>query len=123
VGRSALKPVVAALILVLSLATARADALDDEIAHLIDFVRHSSCTFIRNGSEYDGAAAADHVKAKYDYYKSDIRTVEDFIERAASKSMLSGKPYEVRCADGRIIPAADWIRAEDSAYRSRRTGD
>jgi len=104
-------------LLLLSIA-ARADPLDDEIGHLINFVRHSSCTFIRNGTEYDGAKAADHVQAKYDYYKSDIKTVEDFIARAASKSMLSGKPYEVRCADGKTIPAADWIRTEDAAYRA-----
>ena len=116
-----MKPVLAALVLLLSLATARADPLHDEIAHLIDFVRQSSCTFIRNGTEYDGAQAADHVQAKYDYYKADIKTVEDFIERAASKSMLSGKPYEVRCSDGKTIPAADWIRTEDAAYRTGKT--
>jgi len=115
------KPILAAIVLVLSLATAHADPVTDEIVYLIDFVRHSSCTFIRNGSEYNGMQAADHIQAKYDYYKSDIKTVEGFIERAASKSMLSGKPYEVRCADGKIIPAADWIRAEDTAYRARKT--
>ena len=114
-----MRPLLALLVLLLSLATARADPLHDEIAYLIDFVRHSPCTFIRNGTEYDGAKAADHVQAKYDYYKSDIKTVEDFIERAASKSILSGKPYEVRCADGKVMPAADWIRAEDTAYRTR----
>ena len=118
-----MKPTLAAMILVLSLGTAHADPVTDEIAHLIDFVRHSSCTFIRNGSEYTGSAAADHVKAKYDYYKSDIKTVEDFIERAASKSMLSGKPYEVRCTDGKTIPAADWIRTEDAAYRARKSAN
>jgi len=112
------KAILAAVVFLLSVSVARADALSDEIAHLIDFVRHSSCTFIRNGSEYNGAQAADHVKAKYDYYKLLIKTVEDFIERAASKSILSGKPYEVRCADGKTVPAADWIRAEDAAYRA-----
>jgi hypothetical protein len=109
--------------LLLCAGAARADPLTDEIAYLIDFVRHSSCTFIRNGSEYDGAQAADHVQAKYDYYKSQIKTVEDFIERAASKSILSGEPYRVRCADGKTVPAADWIRTEDSAYRARKSAD
>jgi hypothetical protein len=117
------RPIIAALILVLSLTTARADPLQDEIAHLIDFVRHSSCTFIRNGTEYTGAQAADHVQAKYDYYKSDIKTVDDFIDRAASKSMLSGKPYQVRCADGKTITAADWIRTEDAAYRAGKSSN
>jgi hypothetical protein len=49
--------------------------------------------------------------------------VEDFIERAASKSILSGEPYRVRCADGKTVPAADWIRAEDSAYRARKSAE
>jgi opacity protein-like surface antigen len=113
---------IAATIVALSGVAASADPLQDEIAYLIGFVRHSSCTFIRNGTEYSGTEAADHVQAKYDYYKDDIKTVEDFIERAASKSVLSGKPYEVRC-DGKTMPAADWIRAEDSAYRSRQSGN
>ena len=108
----------ALLLLALSMPMARADPLADEIAHLIDFVRTSSCTFIRNGSDYTGSEAADHIQAKYEHFKDEIRTVEDFIDRAASKSLTSGKPYEVRCA-GKTIPAADWIRAEDADYRSK----
>jgi hypothetical protein len=108
----------AALLILVSLGTARADPVDDEIAYLIEFVRHSPCTFIRNGSEYDGAQAADHIKSKADYYRDKIKTVEDFIERAATRSALSGKAYEVRC-NGKTIPAADWIRTEDTAYREK----
>jgi hypothetical protein len=109
---------IAAAFMLLSVTAARADPLGDEIAYLIDFVRHSPCTFIRNGLEYSGGAAADHIQEKYDYFKSKIGTVEDFIERAASKSLLSGKPYEVRC-EGKTVPAADWIRAEDAEYRAK----
>ncbi len=108
---------IALMLLVLATPTARADPLADEIAHLIDFVRHSSCTFIRNGSEYSGPEAAEHIQAKYEHFKDEIRTVEDFVARAASKSLMSGKPYQVRC-DGKTIAAADWIRAEDAHYRA-----
>ena len=108
----------ALLLLVLAMPAARADALGDEIAYLIDFIRHSSCTFIRNGSEYSGGEAADHIQAKYDHFKDEIKTVEDFITQAASKSIMSGKPYEVRC-EGKTMPAADWIRAEDASYRAK----
>jgi len=113
------KTLLAAIALLFSATVARADPVSDEIAYLIDFVRHSQCTFIRNGTEYTGNQAADHVQEKYNYYKDDIKTVEDFIERAASKSILSGQPYQVRCADGKTVPAADWIRAEDTVYRAR----
>jgi hypothetical protein len=109
---------IAAVLALLSVSAAHADPLDDEIAHLIDFVRHSPCTFIRNGSEYPGGEAADHIQAKYEHFKDEIKTVEDFIDRAASKSLMSGKPYEVRCG-GKTISAADWIRAEDADYRAK----
>lgn len=109
---------IAAVLALLWGSAARADPLDDEIAHLIDFVRHSPCTFIRNGSAFTGGEAADHIQEKYEHFKSEIDTVEDFIDRAASKSILSGKPYEVRC-DGKTITAADWIRAEDAAYQAK----
>jgi hypothetical protein len=108
----------ALLLLALCVPMARADPLADEIAHLIDFIRTSSCTFIRNGSDYTGSEAADHVQAKYEHFKDEIHTVEDFIDRAASRSLMSGKAYEVRCAD-KTMPAADWIRTEDEAYRAR----
>jgi hypothetical protein len=90
-----------------------------QIAYLIDFIRHSPCTFIRNGSDYDGAAAADHIQQKYDYLSGRINSVEDFITYAATKSSFSGRPYLVRCADGQEQPAADWLRTELKAYISR----
>jgi len=89
-----------------------------EIAYLIDLVRHSDCTFIRNGSEYDGAKAADHVQQKYDYYRKEIFTAEDFIDKAATKSMLSGAPYQVRCPGEAATPAATWLRTQLQLYRT-----
>ena len=110
---------VASLLLLLQLALpVRADATGEEIAYLLSFIRKSSCTFIRNGSEYDGPAAADHVQQKYDYYKGDIRTAEDFIDRAATKSLLSGDPYKVRCGSGSPVLAADWLRSVLQSYRT-----
>ena len=84
----------------------------------MDFIAASPCAFIRNGVAYDGAQAADHIKDKYDYYRDDIRSAEDFIALAASKSAMSGKPYLVKC-DGATEPAADWINRELAAFRQR----
>ena len=89
-----------------------------EIVHLLDFVHVSNCIFVRNGSDYDGAMAADHLKTKYDYYKGDIHSAEDFIDLAASKSALTGKPYLVRCPGKDDITAGDWLRGELRVYRS-----
>lgn len=89
-----------------------------EIDHLLDFIAGSPCAFIRNGVAYDGAKAANHIKDKYDYYRADIRSAEDFIALAASKSAMSGKPYLVQC-DGAEMSAAEWLTQELSAFRQR----
>ena len=89
-----------------------------EIDHLLDFIGASPCTFIRNDVAYDGAQAVDHIKDKYDHYRDDIHSAEDFIALAASKSAMSGKPYLVTC-DGTTEPAADWITRELNAFRQR----
>ena len=99
--------------------------LVQQIEHLIDFIRDSPCAFIRNGTEYDGSTAADHVRQKYAYYRDRdrIRSVEDFIDLAATKSALSGKPYQIRCPGQPVAPAADWLRAELQAYRAKTGGN
>jgi hypothetical protein len=89
-----------------------------EIDHLLDFIAASPCAFIRNDVAYDSAQAVGHIKDKYDYYREDIHSAEDFIALAATKSAMSGKPYVVECEATRI-PAADWLTQELSAFRQR----
>ena len=57
--------------------------------------------FIRNGSTYDGKAAADHLRSKLRYAGSRIKTADDFISAIASHSSMSGQPYQVRFANGK----------------------
>jgi hypothetical protein len=90
-----------------------------QIAHLIDFIAASPCSFIRNDDVYDGKAAAGHIRQKYDHYKDEIASAEDFIDRAASRSLLSGRPYQVHCPGVAIMPARDWLLLELTAYRAR----
>jgi hypothetical protein len=68
--------------------------------------------FIRNGSEYDGKKAADHMRAKLKYAGDKIQTAEEFIDELASKSSMSGKPYQIRLPDGRTVNSADYFHAE-----------
>jgi len=72
------------------------------IAYLVDQVAKSHLTFIRNGTEYSSQEAADHIRNKYEYFKSRIESPEDFIHFCASKSLESGKPYLVSTAQGKI---------------------
>src|SRR5687768_3166183 len=60
-----------------------------EIDHLLTFIAGSPCAFIRNGVAYDGAQAMGHIRDKYEHYREDIRSAEDFIALAASKSARS----------------------------------
>ena len=82
-----------------------------EIDELFTFLQASGVRFIRNGTEYSGAEAADHLRAKLAKAGDRVKTTDDFITGIASKSYLSGKPYLVKFADGRTQPAGDWLRA------------
>jgi len=93
------------------------DVLLRTINHLLTYIEESNCVFIRNGKEYNSKEAAKHMKTKYNSLMFDIKTPEEFIERAASKSMLSGQLYWVQCADHSPVPSADWLTKELSNYR------
>jgi len=90
-----------------------------EIEHLFDFLSGSGCEFQRNGSWYAAPKAAEHIRTKYDYLiKRDlISSAEEFIELAASKSSMSGKDYQVKCADQAAITSAIWFTQELVRYR------
>ena len=93
------------------------EPLGPTINHLLKYVEDSHCVFMRNGTEYNSEAAAQHLKAKYEYFTYKLKTPEDFIEVAGTKSMVSGKPYWVRC-DGHVMPSAEWLTKELSNYRT-----
>jgi Family of unknown function (DUF5329) len=93
------------------------DAYQQSIDHLLRYVEQSGCVFIRNDKEYNSEEAAKHIKTKYESLLFDIKTPEEFIALAASKSMLSGQPYWVRCADHHPTPSADWLTKELVNYR------
>ena len=94
-------------------------AASQEIEHLITHLKASGCEFQRNGSWYDSAKAAEHLRGKFDYLikKGWVVTSEDFITRAATESSMSHKPYQVRCAGKEAEPSASWLKAELSRYR------
>ena len=89
-----------------------------EITALIEAVRESGCEFNRNGSLHSAEAAAEHLELKYSRGKRYADSAEAFIERLASKSSWSGKPYEMIC-DGETQPAGDWLTATLVALRDQ----
>jgi Family of unknown function (DUF5329) len=95
-------------------------ATKTEIAHLFTTLETSGCQFNRNGSWYGAKEAAGHLTTKYKYLqdKDLVPTAEKFIERAATQSSLSGKAYQIKCADGAAQPSAPWFQAALLKYRA-----
>lgn len=90
---------------------------EKEIQHLLEFISQSDCVFIRNNNEYPAGKAREHLETKYDYAKRWVESAEQFIERIASKSSISGKRYQVRC-QGQLIYSGDWLNQELRRYRA-----
>ena len=94
-----------------SIATAHGEVdADTEIRALIQAVAESECEFNRNGSLHSAKAAAAHLELKYSKGKRYAESAEAFIERLASKSSWSGKPYQMTCG-GQTQPTGDWLTA------------
>lgn len=88
------------------------DAVVDERARiegLIDAVAKSGVVFIRNGSEHDAAAAADHLRTKWSRAGDRIATADEFIEQLGSRSSQTGEAYRVRLPDGSERDAGPWL--------------
>jgi hypothetical protein len=91
-----------------------------EIAGLIDAIGASGCEFQRNGRWHQAEEARAHLQRKLDWahQRGLDGSAETFIERAASRSSVSGRPYRVRCPDGQEAPAAEWFAAELQRQRA-----
>ncbi len=111
------------LILVLGLApsahAAPSLAVVGEIDYLLTMIDHSGCEFRRNGRWYGVTMAAAHLRYKYEVLVASgrINTAEDFIEKAATQSSLSGREYEVKCKGSVTVTSNQWLREALTRYR------
>ena len=90
-----------------------------EVQHLINYLAESDCVMIRNGKEHTGEEGAEHVQRKYDHFRDDIESTEEFIEYSATGSLLSKKKYHVQCGTEEPVPSRDWLLEELERYRSQ----
>jgi len=67
---------------------------------------------IRNGWSYEPATAARFLRGKWVANDAEIKTARDFIDKVASISGTSGKPYLIRFKDGRELPSREFLLAE-----------
>ena len=91
-------------------------AARDEIDHLLNFVATSSCTFVRNGTEYPSEKAREHLAGKYQVAGGRISTAEEFIKYVATGSSMSGEAYHVKCGNTDALSGV-WLTDELARYR------
>jgi hypothetical protein len=108
----------AGLVLALSVPAARAaeGVAGEEIDHLLTFVAASSCTFVRNGTEFPSDKAREHLATKYRVAGSRIENAEAFIKHLATQSSMSGEPYHVKCGKTDEL-AGVWLANELARFR------
>jgi uncharacterized protein DUF5329 len=96
-----------------------------EIDALMTQLETSGCRVNRNGTWYPAADTRSHLTTKLDYLerRGQVENAEQFIERAASGSSMSGEPYLIQCGDTPPVESATWFSRELQAIRATaRTG-
>lgn len=91
-----------------------------KIDYLIERIRKSPHTFVRNGDSYPGAAAAEHIAWKFRLRGDRVKSALDFIKYFATRSSESGKLYLCKLtggsgavvADGKTYPVCDLLYNE-----------
>ncbi|MCG6140459.1 DUF5329 family protein [Leptospira mtsangambouensis] len=92
---------------------------EEKIEKLLKKVGLLQGSFIRNGESHTAEEAEKHLRyklkeAKNSFFAPDPKewTAKLFIEKIASKSFLSGTPYQIKFVDGKETKSADWLSAE-----------
>jgi hypothetical protein len=107
---------VALLLLLLSTGSGAAPA-EQEVDYLISFVADSGCDFYRNNSLHDSVSAADHLRTKYRNGRRWVNSAEQFIDRIATGSSITGRPYRVNC-EGAEMSSGDWLHQALARHRA-----
>jgi hypothetical protein len=105
---------VKALLAVVLLAAAGASAgqaPDPAVAALLRAVETSGCQMERNGELHDAKEAAEHLRMKLQRSGRPSMSADLFIDRVASGSTVSGKPYRVVCPGQPAVDSRIWLRA------------
>ncbi len=103
-----------ALLLLTALTAALAD--DAETKKIEALIKHvaelKDASFVRNGTAYDAATAAKFLRGKWEANAQEIKTAQDFIDIAATKSSTTGKPYLIRFKDGKDVASGEYLKEQ-----------
>jgi len=92
-----------------TLATAERQKIEALIKYVGDL---KDTKFIRNGSSYEVSTAVQFLRGKWESNDAQVKTARDFIDKVASFSGTSGKPYMIRFKDSKEIPSREFLAAE-----------
>jgi hypothetical protein len=85
-------------------------AENEKIESLIKHVAElKDAEFVRNGKAYNADTAATFLRRKWEANESHVKTARDFIDKVASISGTSGKPYLIRFKDGTEIQTQNFL--------------
>jgi hypothetical protein len=84
--------------------------VEARIDRLIRAVAGSDAVFLRDGKEFDGKKAAEHLREKYDSVRPSIKTVEQFIDKVGGVSWIGTEEYQVRLPGGSEVGAKAWFK-------------
>ena len=104
--------------ILLTAGVAMAQDAETEIEYLLSEIGASGCTFVRNGDSHSAEDAEDHLRTKYRRGKRYADTAEKFIERLASKSSISRKPYWIQCPGEARVESGAWLFAKLADLRA-----
>jgi len=108
------------LILFAGTLAAQENIENKKIEFLISSVENlKGAKFIRNGAEYDGKKAAEHLRMKLEKAGGKVKTAEDFIQLIASKSYMTGKPYMIKIPDDKTVESEKFLREKLEAFNKQ----
>jgi len=116
-----MKKILVVAFVILALFSGAVSAQDNIEKKKIEFLISSvenlkGAIFIRNGSEHDGKAAAEHLRMKLKNAGSYVKTADDFIRLCASKSYITGRPYMIKLSNGKTIKSEEYFREKLKEY-------
>ena len=84
-------------------------AMSVEVKFLINEIKQSDCSFIRNGVSHSAKRAAEHLTLKYNNGKSYAQNGKSFIKNLATKSSWTGIAYKIKCPNKEAVNSNEWL--------------
>lgn len=89
---------------------------DEEINYLLSVLTTDDCSFVSNDISYSGREFEQHLRSKLRLNDDLIASADDYIEKIATRSAVSGQPYVAVC-DGKLRITKEWFGELLEAYR------